>query len=240
MERIENMFQQLDGNMKSMNEKFDMFTLEMIQIKEENKKLREKIRKQEDRIESLEREIRSKNIVVKGVLDEEREKENITKEKIAEVMQKIGICIEEGKDIDDARRIGKYRNQRNRPILVKLAKSSMRSNILKNAKQLKGTEIWIDEDFPKNIQEERRTLIPQLKSARNKGYRAELKYNKLIIDGEIYGAEKGEQHSEEKQEEEEGDTRNVRQKRTIAERSPEGNNTEERIHKITRTTTLKN
>lgn len=239
MEKIEKMFQQLDENMKSMNSKFDAFTLEMTQIKEENEKLKEKVRKQEDRIESLEREIRSKNIVVKGVLDEERENENTTKEKIGIVMQKIGVCIEEERDIDDIRRIGKYRNDRNRPILVKLTKSSTRSKILKSARELKGTEIWIDEDFPKNIQEERRTLIPQLKMARDKGYRAVLKYNKLVIDGEIYGPGKDEQSNitRHKEGEEAG---NVGQKRTVTERSPEGCSIEEKFQKIAKTMTQKN
>lgn len=240
MDKIAGMFQQIDGNMKQMNRKMDVLMMELKQIKDENKRLSKKVEEQEDRIGRLERAVRSKNIVIKGIADEERENENLTKEKIDRVIQKIGVNVEIERDIDEIGRIGKFEEGKKRPILVKLLKESTKSKILKNAKQLKGTTIWIEEDFPKNIQEERRTLIPRLKEARNRGHRAVLKYNKLIVDGEIYrGGEEGQWKEVEQEEDEEG-ARSAGMKRTVEIRSPEGDSTNDHTRKITKTMTTKN
>lgn len=63
------------------------------------------------------------------------------------------------KYVDEMRRIGEYREGRNRPILVKLVKESTTAEILRNTRKLKGTRVWIDEDYPKNIQAERAKLV---------------------------------------------------------------------------------
>lgn len=75
----------------------------------------------------------------------------------------------------------------------------------------------IDEYYLKNIQEERRALIPQLKEVRSKGHKAIIKYNKLIINNGVL--ETNEPNKEENKEEQQSTT--DRQKRTVVERSPE-------------------
>lgn len=235
MDRIQEMFKQIDGNMRQMNGKLDSLILEIKQIKDENKKLKKKIVEQEDKIEKLERTVRSKNIVIKGVEEEERENQNRTREKVDLIMQKLGVSVEIEKNIDEMGRIGKYVTGRKRPILVKLLKESTKSEILKNAKQLKGSDIWIEEDFPKNIQEERRGLIPRLKEARNKGYRAVLRYNKLIVDGEIYGGREEGQYEKVGQGENGEGMGGGGQKRTVGIRSPEGDSIDGQNRKITKT-----
>lgn len=240
MDKIAEMFQQIDGNMRQMNCKLDMLVLEMKQIKDENKKLKSKVEEQEEKIERLERTIRSKNIIIKGINEEERENQNTIKERVNLVMQKMGVNVEMEKDIDEIARIGKYTPGRKRPIMVKLLRESTKSEIFRNAKQLKGTDIWIEEDFPKNIQEERRALIPKLKDARNRGYRAVLRYNKLIVDGEIYSEREGGQYWEVKQRMEGEETKGAGQKRTVEIRSPEGDSIDDQIRKITKTRQTKN
>lgn len=237
MERIERMFQHIDGNMKQMDGKLDALVQEIKDIKEDNVKLKEQVAKQEERLEKLEREIRRKNIVVKGITDNENESEAETAEKIYTVLHKIGPNIDMKVDIDEIRRIGNYKKEGKRPILVKLTKDSMRSTIL-NTKNLKGTEIWIDEDYPKNIQEERKLLIPQMKEARQRGYKAYIRYNKLIVNNEVAGGIK--QYTRQGSGKNEEEKESTSHKRTANERSPEGDALEEQIRKITRTTNQKN
>ncbi|KAF2895610.1 hypothetical protein ILUMI_10566 [Ignelater luminosus] len=67
--------------------------------------------------------------------------------------------------------------------LMRLLVSSDRT---KRMKKYFKTELWIEDECPKNIQEERKKLIPQLKDARNKRYRAYLKYNKSIMNKEAF------------------------------------------------------
>lgn len=231
MDKIASMFQQIDGNMRQMNNKLDVLMTEMKQIKDENKKLKKKVEEQESRIGRLERAVRSKNIVIKGIEEEESENENSIKEKVNRIIHKIGINVETERDIDEIRRIGRKETGKKRPTLVKLMRESTRSEILRNARHLKGTTIWIDEDFPKNVQEKRMTLIPRLKEARDRGHRAVLKYDKLIVDGEIVV---------DSDREDEGGERSAGLKRTVEIRLPEGDSIDGQTPKITKTMTTKN
>ncbi|KAK4884836.1 hypothetical protein RN001_001107 [Aquatica leii] len=205
---------------------------EIKQVKEEKIILLEKLAVQEKRISMLEREVRKKNIVIKGIKDNEQENEKETQEKVNAVIQKTGINFNITEELDEARRIGKYNEGKTRPIMIKLMKESTKMNILKNAKTLRGTDIWIDEDYPKEVQEERRRLIPYMKEARNKGYKALIRYDKLIINNETYRTkdlEKDEEH-------ENGETSDKsRQKRTVNERSPESDKFQENQKRINRT-----
>lgn len=231
MDKIAGMFQQIDGNMRQMNNKLDVLMTEMKQIKDENKRLKKKVEEQESRIGRLERAVRSKNVVIKGIGEEESENESSIKEKVNRIIHKIGINVETERDIDEIRRIGRKETGKKRPVLVKLVRESTRSEILRNARHLKGTTMWIDEDFPKNVQEKRMTLIPRLREARDRGHRAVLKYDKLIVDGEIIV---------DSDREDEGGERGAGQKRTVEIRSPEGDSIDGQTPKITKTMTTKN
>ncbi|KAF5296553.1 hypothetical protein FQA39_LY12471 [Lamprigera yunnana] len=57
------------------------------------------------------------------------------------------------------------------------------------AKKLKGTNIWISEDYSKQVQKQRKLLLPYMKKARTKGNKANFDQNKLIINGERYTLE---------------------------------------------------
>lgn len=61
--------------------------------------------------------------------------------------------------------------------------------IFKNAKKLKGTTIWLSNDLTQKEQEEKKTLTKHLKAAKEKGYRARIWRNKLIINNEEYEIE---------------------------------------------------
>jgi hypothetical protein len=81
------------------------------------------------------------------------------------------------------------------------------------------------EDFTKKVKEERKQLKPHLKQAKQEGYKALIKYDKLIIEGKPYGAEYFKKRGEK------------RQGRTKTEASPE--NRELSYHEIKRVTATK-
>lgn len=81
--------------------------------------------------------------------------------------------------------MGKYLKGNNRPRLVKFTRDKKRQ-IFQQTKVLKNTKTWIDEDYSKGTLEERRQLLPFLKESRQKGKRAKLKNNKLIINEGMY------------------------------------------------------
>lgn len=240
MEKVEEMFGRIELKLHDMDGKLEYITKEMTALKLENKELKENAEKQEKRIELLEREVRRKNLVVKGVVDEEREGETDTQEKIVSVLQKIGVGIDVNNEVEEIRRIGRYEARRTRPILIKLVTFNKKQEVLKNATKLKGSDIWINEDYPREIQEERRKLFPKLKQAREKGYRAHIRYNKLIIDNKASESEdmRRDSHQAAITEGERDASHSI--KRTVSERSPGESPLEKQLNKIAKTGKPKN
>lgn len=53
-------------------------------------------------------------------------------------------------------------------------------------KKLKGSNIWVNEQFPPEIEEKRKTLYPVMRTARKNGHRVKLVRDSLYIDGRPY------------------------------------------------------
>ena len=62
---------------------------------------------------------------------------------------------------------------------------SFRVFVLAQAKNLRGTTFAVARDFPKEIVEKRKILVPILKDAKKSGH-ANLVYDKLYINGQLY------------------------------------------------------
>lgn len=85
-----------------------------------------------------------------------------------------------------AHRIGAYRPDRTRPIVAKFAFYPEREKVRRAAKNLKGTPYGLSEQYPKEVMETRRRLIPVMKQARQEGKDAYLAVDKLYIDKQLY------------------------------------------------------
>lgn len=230
MEEIKEMFKHIKEKMDRMDTKLDNVIKENEQIKSENAFLRKQNDEQEKRLDELEKEMKLKNLIIKGIKDRENESYQETALHTKTLLEKIGILVDFETDVEESRRLGRYIPTRTRPILLKLNKVSKKREILSKTKQLKGTDIWIEQDYSKKVQEQRKALVPQLKEARQNGCRAYLKYDKLIVNNEVYHAgnlENGEQDVD--------NTIKENYKRTINDRSPENYQRDEQMRKIRNT-----
>ncbi|KAL7372326.1 hypothetical protein ABVT39_014222 [Epinephelus coioides] len=52
---------------------------------------------------------------------------------------------------------------------------------MENAKKLKGTGIYINEDFSEAVRQKRKELLPAMRAARERGDIAYLSYDRLIV-----------------------------------------------------------
>lgn len=73
-----------------------------------------------------------------------------------------------------------------RAIIAKFEHFKQKELVKSKAKELKGTSFSIYDQYPKEIQERRRILLPIMKSYREKGKRAILSVDKLYVDGVLY------------------------------------------------------
>ena len=88
----------------------------------------------------LERDIRRKNIVIRGLQDKHMERVEEREEAVLTILKRIGVDKKQ-QIIDRATRIGVYGKDKSRPVLVNLMSEKTKREILANAKQLKGTDI---------------------------------------------------------------------------------------------------
>ena len=113
-------------------------------------------------------------------------------ESITETKEKVATILKEKLQIDvvpmHSTRLGKPTANKSRLILVKLKCPEDRLIVLKLAKMLRGSGLFVMEDLRKEEREERNSLVSVMKRARNEGKRAFIRYSdgKLIIKGEIY------------------------------------------------------
>jgi hypothetical protein len=73
--------------------------------------------------------------------------------------------------------------------VVKFNHFKDREYIRKSSHKLAGTRIGISEQYPREIPERRKLLIPVMKNAQRDGSRAVLSADKLFIDGRLYKQE---------------------------------------------------
>ena len=86
-------------------------------------------------------------------------------------------------EMERAHRIGKPEAARNRPrsIVVKFMNFKDKAAVMQRAKNLKGTKMFINDDYTDAVRLKRKELMPKLKEARDKGDIAYLRHDKLII-----------------------------------------------------------
>lgn len=73
-----------------------------------------------------------------------------------------------------------------RAIVAKFEHFTQKELVKSKAKELKGTNFSIYDQYPKEIQDRRRILLPIMKNYREQGKRASLSVDKLYVDGVLY------------------------------------------------------
>lgn len=145
----------------------------------ENKNLKTKVEKLEEEIEYLKREKKNNNIIIFGLKEGEKSSTQILDKVKVAFKDDLDINIEE-REVNKIYRLGEINKENKpRPILLSLVSAWKKSEIMKNKKNLKN--LYVKDDFSKEVIEKRKELLPKLEEERKKGNIAYLKYDKLII-----------------------------------------------------------
>lgn len=175
------MSKQTEDILSRMDEKLMSFTREVEELKLENQELKGKIA-------MMERKRRNNNVILYGL----EESENTTLELMKTTTNKISTDLKislDSRDINEIRRIGKRAsNDKARPILVSLVNGWKKAEILRNKKNF--SNIYISEDYPKEVQEKRKELREKMLQERKKGNFAVIDYDQLVIKGKTTSNEK--------------------------------------------------
>ena len=157
-------------------------------ILKENEELKMKLR-------NMERNMKENNLIFSGLTEGPWETTFITYDKIYQAISSIMSGnkkeqLEKAKEINivNAKRIGRYSQERNRPVCVKFACNLDVARIMDNKKKLKDG-IFVDYDYDQETLKNRKILYPILKAARkHKDYEnlCKLEGDTLTLKGKRY------------------------------------------------------
>lgn len=135
-----------------------------------------------DKMDYMDNITRKKNIVIDGVPDVKAEIWSETESKIKKLFLEHLKIDPKHIEFERGHRIGKHDpTGRPRSILIELLRYKDKQEILKRAKSLKGTNIFINDDFSDKVRMKRKELLSQLREERRKGNIAFLKYDQLVV-----------------------------------------------------------
>ena len=184
---LEGQLQGAMDNIETLIKANELSAGEIKRLTKENAILKEKQRGQD-------KYNRRTNLIFKGFTEIPNETNLDCKKRILHMLQYARIYLSP-MSIELASRVGVRQNKRDRPILVRFVHSGDRDNILQRKDQIfQACNISVEEDFPLEIEVNRRELRPIMNAINafrqngNVKYRASLIEDKLLVNGRQYSA----------------------------------------------------
>ncbi|KAI8514789.1 hypothetical protein Bbelb_073800 [Branchiostoma belcheri] len=130
----------------------------------------------------LENQSRRNNLLFDGVADNKQENWSQCEQKVRDIL-KDKLKLDPLKiEIERSHRNGKFQEDgRPRPIVVKLLRYKDKEVIMQRAKNLKGSNIFINEDFSDAVRQKRKELLPEMRAQRERGNIAFLRFDRLVV-----------------------------------------------------------
>lgn len=155
-----------------INQKFDYLCKDI-------EHLRSELENQGKRLSFIEKQNVQRNLVFFGIEESEKSYFQLQENILNIINNKLKIKTDV-LEIQSVKRFGST-GKKPRPISITLSTLGKKIQILKNKKFLEGSNMYIQEEFPKKVLEIRKELKIKQKLETEKGNTAYLKYDKLII-----------------------------------------------------------
>lgn len=138
-----------------------------------------------DKVDDLENRSRRNNIIVHG-FDEPSDETLITlSESISEnfFKSKLGLSVT---GIERCHRLGSKRPNKIRPVIIKLIDFQEKLRILKNCTKLKGSTLYVTEDYSLKVRQTRKKLWDSTASHREQNESVKLVFDKVLVGKKLY------------------------------------------------------
>lgn len=145
--------------------------------------LKTSVADQSEKIVDIEDRSRRSNLIVFGLIEKPDETEDVLRKEVVDELfcKKLNVSCN---SIGRIHRLG--RQAGNRPVIMYLQDFTEKQEILKNAKKLKGTKIFIQNDYSRCTLRRRKLLWDSGKIERANGKKPYLVHDKLRIDDETF------------------------------------------------------
>ena len=183
MKDMKDSFAQVKTEVEGMKKTMDKLKVENDCLREENKEMKTKLSQLELKTDDLECRSKRNNLLFYGFDRPDSE----TAKDIEETVQDFITDRLELSQSVEFDRIHRLNNKPNSPIIARCTYYKDKDAILKARGKLRGSTIFIGEDFSVRVRDIRKKLTPHLKAARNSGKRATMIFDHLLIDGKKFG-----------------------------------------------------
>lgn len=216
-DRIQSLEDSLNFNneeMRALTSKVSDHDKKLDSVEHLTQKLEQKLAATEDKLKELEIKnvqlelySRKENLIITGLPENQIwEKAEVTKAKVIELLnEQMGLNINadgiivahrlgrqeakvEAKKSDGANS-GGFQGSIHRPIIVRFVQRNIRDAVWEARFSLKSSDVYIKEDFPKSIQDQRLKLRPYMLRAKELGKKATCIDNYLLVDGQRFTVE---------------------------------------------------
>lgn len=191
--KLDSEFASVRSEVKDVKSTLDQVSVEVTSLKnkvsklsEECDLLRSKNEVLENKLDKLENQSRRSNLVFYNVQDDGKETWEQSEAIIRDIVKnKMGVDLQSS-DIERAHRLGIRTGVKDRPIIVKFSEYKKKDEILRNTRSLSGLAIGISEDFSERVRAIRSELKAYLIEAKKQNKRAQLRFDKLVIEGRYH------------------------------------------------------
>ena len=164
-----------------INVKVKESTVQLGEIKKETEALDLQLQTMLKQVDYIDNQGRRNNLRFDGINETPTETWEQTEIKVKDLLSAKLQLDPTNVEIDRAHRIGSRFGDKPRTIVARFLKYKDKSNILTNAKKLKGTGVFINEDFSDRVAKIRKDLWPRVKDEREKGNIAYINFDRLVV-----------------------------------------------------------
>jgi hypothetical protein len=175
-----------DRSTEQTNAKCVALEAELASVRADNKQMRAELNNCQKKLNDMENESRKTNLILDGLLDDENESKNSLLLKIHDTLSLMEVPNVYAIKIDKAYRIGKKPGNKPRPVLIRFCYTPDKETVWSLRKNLKGTNIYLREDFSPQTMQYRNSLVPILKKAKETGHRCTIAGETLFLNGVRY------------------------------------------------------
>ena len=183
-DRVESLEKNVQSMKSQVNYELQINNEEVVKLQKQNKRQQDEIDQLRDQILIDQSRSMRSNLIFNGIA--ERQNEDTESLIRGFIHDKMGVN-NRGIPIERAHRMGGWKQGKHRPIVVKFLNFKDKEAIRQAApSKLKNTNFGVNEQFPREIAERRKLLLPIMKEERRNNRRAKLVVDRLHTDNATY------------------------------------------------------
>jgi FtsZ-binding cell division protein ZapB len=182
VQEMKSEFSNLQQEVQAYKDKVESLEKENEDLRESNRALLDRVLRVEKQADDLEGRSRRSNVLFYGLDRPENETQEELEGRVRDLITDQLDLVE---DIEFDR-VHRVSGKRNAPVIAKCTFYKDKVKLLKAKQKLKGTDIFIGEDFSRGVRECRKKLTRFAKEMRDNGQTVKMVFDHLVVEGKKF------------------------------------------------------